>query len=108
MKPLRFSATLCTAICEDLRSPRKFSWPHVTFATHLTHLTFWLRLGRAASLRSSSFQGFSIPTSNRISRHRTANSPNSQYGQVLTVYAADSSTTPRTRHSAPGNSPARI
>ena len=47
----RFSAFLCTAICEDLRSPRKISWPHVTFATHLTHLTFWLRLGRAASLR---------------------------------------------------------
>ena len=48
---LRFSAFLCTAICEDLRSPRKFSWPHVTFATHVTHLTFWLRLGRAVSLR---------------------------------------------------------
>jgi len=47
---LRFSAFLCT-ICEDLRSPRKFSWPHVTFATHLTHLTFWLRLGRTAPLR---------------------------------------------------------
>ena len=43
---LRFSAFLCT-ICEDLRSPRKFSWPHVTFATHLTHLT----LGSSAFLR---------------------------------------------------------
>jgi len=45
---LRCSAFLCTAICDNLRSPPKFSWPHVTFATHLTHLTFWLRLGWSA------------------------------------------------------------
>ena len=41
------SVSIRATTCENLRSPRKFSWPHVTFVTHLTHLTLWLRLCRA-------------------------------------------------------------
>ena len=69
---LRFSAFLCTAICEDLRSPRKFSWPPCNLCNSFNPFNFlvaawprcvsalgpiwsWLRLCRAASLRLARF-----------------------------------------------------
>jgi len=44
------SAFICTTIHMNLRILRKFSLPYVTFVTHLTHLTLWLRLRRAVSI----------------------------------------------------------
>jgi hypothetical protein len=44
------SVFICTTIHMNLRSLRKFSLPYVTFVTHLTHSTLWLRLCRAGSI----------------------------------------------------------